>query len=258
LVTARLSVQLYSLREVAGAGLAPVIDRLAAIGYAGVEVAGFHDLTPGALGRHIAAAGLQVSAGHVSLPDPGQAGKVLDDQQALGSRSVVVAYLPPETFATEADVAVAADRLKTFAGQAAARGLSLGYHNHWWEFATSFGGRTAHQYLFERVDPAVFAEVDTYWAKVGGADPAAVVRELGERAPMLHIKDGSADDPRSPMTAVGEGVMDVPGIVAASAAEWLVVELDRCATDMFEAIEKSHHYLTARGLARGAHTGGTP
>jgi sugar phosphate isomerase/epimerase len=256
-VTAPLSVQLYSLRQLAEAGLAPVIERLAAIGYAGVEVAGFHDLTPTELGRCITAAGLQVSAGHVPLPDTEQAGRVLDDQQTLGSRSVVVAYLPPDAFATEADVAVTSDRLNAFAEQVAARGMSLGYHNHWWEFATRIGERTAHQHLFERLDRSVFAEVDTYWARVGGADPAGVVRQLGERARMLHIKDGPADDPGSPMTAVGDGAMDVPGIVAASRAEWLVVELDRCATDMFQAIEKSLHYLTARGLARGARTGGT-
>lgn len=256
-MTAPLSVQLYSLREAAAHGLAPVIDRLADIGYAGVEVAGFHDLTPAALGRHIAAAELEVSASHVALPEPDAAGELLDAQAALGSASLVVAYLPPDAFSTEAGVAAAADRLNTFAGQAAARGMSVGYHNHWWEFATHFGARTAHQFLFERLDPAVFAEVDTYWAKVGGADPAAVVGELGERARMLHIKDGPADDPRSPMTAVGDGVMDVRGIVAASRAEWLVVELDRCASDMFAAIEQSHRYLTAHGLARGAHTGDT-
>jgi hypothetical protein len=29
------------------------------------------------------------------------------------------------------------------------------------------------------------------------------------------------------------------------------VELDRCATDVFEAIERSHAWLTARGLSRG-------
>jgi hypothetical protein len=55
------------------------------------------------------------------------------------------------------------------------------------------------------------------------------------------------------MTAVGEGVMDFPGIIQAGegSTEWLIVELDRCATDMMEAVEKSYKYLVGKGLARG-------
>ena len=53
--------------------------------------------------------------------------------------------------------------------------------------------------------------------------------------------------------AVGDGGLEFPSIVQAAegAAEWLIVELDRCATDMMEAVEKSYQYLVAGGLARG-------
>jgi len=55
------------------------------------------------------------------------------------------------------------------------------------------------------------------------------------------------------MTAVGDGIQDVPGIVAAGAGAtaWLIVELDRCATDMLEAVAKSYHYMVGKGLAHG-------
>jgi hypothetical protein len=55
------------------------------------------------------------------------------------------------------------------------------------------------------------------------------------------------------MVALGEGVMDVPRIIAAGGknTEWLIVELDRCATDMLTAVEKSYLYLKTNGLARG-------
>ena len=38
---------------------------------------------------------------------------------------------------------------------------------------------------------------------------------------------------------------------AGSNAEWLIIELDECATDMMEAVRKSYRYLTTQGLARG-------
>lgn len=47
------------------------------------------------------------------------------------------------------------------------------------------------------------------------------------------------------MMALGSGVIDIPAIVAASrgTAEWLIVELDECATDMSEAVRGSFSYL---------------
>jgi hypothetical protein len=49
------------------------------------------------------------------------------------------------------------------------------------------------------------------------------------------------------MTAVGDGVLDVPGIIAAGEGntEWLIVELDRCASDMLTAVDKSQKYLAS-------------
>ncbi|HTO56199.1 MAG TPA: hypothetical protein VMJ74_00330, partial [Pseudomonadales bacterium] len=63
----RISVQLYSLREEAKKGLAPILERLGRIGYAGVEPAGLADLTPAAFNKCLADAGLVVSSGHTGL-----------------------------------------------------------------------------------------------------------------------------------------------------------------------------------------------
>ncbi|MDT8389988.1 MAG: hypothetical protein RRC34_05705 [Lentisphaeria bacterium] len=46
--------------------------------------------------------------------------------------------------------------------------------------------------------------------------------------------------------------MDFPPIIAAAdSAEWLVVELDRCDTDMMTAVEQSFHYLVNAGFGHG-------
>jgi sugar phosphate isomerase/epimerase len=176
---------------------------------------------------------------------------VLDAQQAMGNDTVVVAFLPPDQFEDEAAIARTAESLNAANEMARARGMTMGYHNHYWEFSNRVGDRSAHAALFQQLDNTVIAEIDTYWAQVGGADPVQVVSELGPRAQLLHIKDGPADDPASDMTAVGDGVIDVAGIAAVSRAAWHVVELDRCATDMLQAVEKSHRFLTEGGFAVG-------
>lgn len=65
-------------------------------------------------------------------------------------------------------------------------------------------------------------------------------------------KDGPINR-EQPMTAVGDGKMDwqtVIGAVNENVLEWLIVELDQCATDMFEAVRKSVRYLVANGFGR--------
>ena len=53
------------------------------------------------------------------------------------------------------------------------------------------------------------------------------------------------------MLAVGAGGMPIAAVVEAAAAEWHIVELDRCDADMLQAVQDSYVYLTSNGLARG-------
>ncbi len=251
-MAAPISIQLYTLREQAKLDFAGVIERLGRIGYAGVEPAGFHGMDGAELRKRVEDAGMRVSSAHIPLPDAEHGEQIFDAHQPLGCRDLVVAFLPEEHFVDAGALARTADALNQAGARARARGLRLGYHNHWWEFRQKVDGRSAHAVLFERLDRDLFAEVDLYWAKTGGVDPAVAVRDLGARARFLHVKDGPADDPAAPMTAVGEGTLDVRAALRANpAVEWHVVELDRCATDMFEAVERSHRYLVESGLSRG-------
>ena len=75
---------------------------------------------------------------------------------------------------------------------------------------------------------------------------------MGALVRLLHIKDGPADVKESPHVAVGSGVVDFHAISAAGGhVAWDIVELDECATDMFEAVEASQRWLVGQGLAQG-------
>jgi sugar phosphate isomerase/epimerase len=249
---APVSVQLYSLREEAATDFTGVLARLGRAGFVGVELAGFHDLTPAQFAAVIADAGLVVSSAHFGDASPEAFKATLDDLATVGCDTAVLAFLPPGAFATLDAVKASADSINAAAAIGADRGVTVGYHNHWWEFETSFDGRTAWAHLFDLLDPLVIAELDIYWATVGGADPKALLAEHGARIPLLHVKDGPADNFKSAMVAVGSGAIDIAGTLAnAPAAAWHIVELDRCDTDMFEAVEASYRYLTTSGLSRG-------
>lgn len=246
-----VGVQLYSLRDALAADFDATIRSVADIGYAGVETAGF----PGTTAEHAAglfkSLGLEVPSAHSPLPLGEKRNEVLDTMAVLGTKFLIVPYLPPDDFKTVDSIKALCDRLNE--GNAVARdaGLTLLYHNHWWEYQPLDDGQYPYQIMAELLEPTIGFELDTYWAQTAGRSALDVVNELGDRIPMLHIKDGPLDTQAS-MVAAGQGKMDFPPIIAAAtAAEWLIVELDRCETDMLTAVRDSYTYLTEKGLGRG-------
>lgn len=247
-----ISVQLYTLRDAAARDFEGVLRRLGSIGFVGVELAGLHGMTTVRFNEVIADAGLVVSSGHLGDVSPDAFRASLDDLQAVGGATAVLAFLPPTELADLDGISRNAEAINGAAAIAAERGMTLGYHNHWWEFETVIDGRTAWSHLFDRLDPAVIAELDMYWATVGGADPRQVIADLDGRVRLLHVKDGPATDPKLAMVAVGDGSLDIPGVLtAAPSVAWHIVELDRCDTDLFDAVEASYGYLVGNGLSTG-------
>ena len=246
-----VALQLYSLREALAEDFEDIVRQVADMGYVGVEPYGG---MPGGLENSASLfkeLGLQVLNSHVAFPDEEHAEAVLAIAEAYGLDRVCVAYLPATEFETVDMIKRTCEKLNRAAQLAGDNGLQLGYHNHWWEYK-QLNGTATLDLMLDELDEGVFLELDTYWVQVGGLDAVDVVRRAGARAPLIHLKDGLLD-PQGDMTAVGGGKMDVPGIVAASAesADWYIVELDRCATDMLEAVRDSYTYLTSEGLARG-------
>jgi sugar phosphate isomerase/epimerase len=246
-----ISVQLYSLREEAARDFPSVLRRLGATGFVGVELAGLHGLSPAEFLAVTGEAGLTVSSGHIG-GSPDVMLSSLDDFEAIGCETAVLAYLPPENFATLDAVKASAEFINQTHQTAAARNITLGYHNHWWEFETVLDGRSAWSHLWDHLEPGIVAELDLYWCLVGGGEPKAVISDLGDRLTLLHVKDGPANDPKAAMVSVGSGSVAIAEILsAAPTARWHVVELDRCDTDMATAVDDSYRFLTSNGLSRG-------
>ncbi|MFI7701901.1 sugar phosphate isomerase/epimerase family protein [Nonomuraea sp. NPDC049480] len=239
-----ISVQLYTVREPLAADRDAVLRRIAEIGYRAVEP--FDPTTdPKGFRQVIDDLGLSVSGTHAYALLSGEPAEVFDAIATVGADLVIIpGGIAHEEFTTRDGLQRTADLLNGFAEQAAGHGMRIGYHNHWWEIEPRIDGRHALEVLTDLLAPEVFLEIDTYWAAVGGADVPALLGRLAERTLALHVKDGPVVK-GEPHTAVGQGVMPVPEILAAAPDAWRVVELDECATDIFAALADSHAYLTS-------------
>ncbi|MEW6359111.1 MAG: sugar phosphate isomerase/epimerase [Planctomycetota bacterium] len=247
---APIALQLYTVREAMAQNAEAVIRKVADIGYKGVETAGFPGTSPQAAANLFKELGLDVCSAHSPMPVGEKKQEVLDTMKTLRCKRLISGF-GPDQYKTLDGTKQACDKFNEAAAAAKENGLSFGIHNHWWEFLT-VEGKLVYKVMLENLSPDAFFEVDTYWVQTGGCDPAAVVKEMGARAPLLHIKDGPCEQ-KVPMTAVGEGKVNFPAIVQAAGknTKWMIVELDRCATDMMEAVVKSYAYLTGNGLAKG-------
>jgi len=206
-------------------------------------------------------AGLSVSSAHVELPIGDKKQAMLEIADTFNCKKMIWHGWPEDKrYSTLDGTKELIDIYNEANHFATSNRLQFGLHNHWWEYRNKIGDQYVYQLLLENVDPGIFFEIDTYWVKVAGYDPAKIVEKFGKRAPLLHIKDGPAkwsdslpkDEPE-PMVAVGKGTQNFQAIVNAAHGntEWMVVEMDVTATDVFEAINDSYYYLVKNGFAKG-------
>lgn len=240
-----ISLQLYSVRDALEHDAQATIDRVASIGYTKVE-ASYRTLSANPrLGPAILGAGLTAPTMTGTLVGANRA-PVFETAKALGARAVIDTLVAEERWTAEADIARTADDLNAAASEAAAYGLTVGYHNHWWELSHSFNGRTGLEVLAAALDPAVVLEVDAYWVAVGGQDVVSYVAKLSDRIRFLHVKDGPVNRDYKRQQPAGQGSLPIWDTVAAlPGLEMGVVEFDDYTGDMFGAIAASLSYLSA-------------
>jgi sugar phosphate isomerase/epimerase len=258
---AKLSMQLYTVRDEIAKDPAKTLKRVAGIGFKWVETAFWPpNISLQQAAKYIKDAGLSVSSSHIELPVGDKKKVMLDTAKAYNSKKMIWHGWPEDKRYSSLEgtkqLASIYNESYKFAKD---NGLEFGLHNHWWEYRNKVGGKFVYEVLLEEVNPLVFFEVDTYWVKVAGQDPATIIGKLGKRAKLLHIKDGPArwndqlpKDIVEPMTPVGKGTQNFSAIVKAANGntEWMVVEMDKVKGDVFEALKESYDYLVNNKLVR--------
>ncbi len=243
----RIGVQLYSVRDLDMPW--PVLfERLAAMGYEGIETAGVPGGDPEVARRWAADAGLLIAGAHLGLSPTSTepAMPALEGAMAMGADLVFT----PSLVAADVDGRAALERTAAYlddvATRAAALGLTFGVHNHEHEVVDVDGVR-AFRRLDARLDPTVAWQVDVYWATCGGVAPAAMIGDLADRVRSVHLKDGTGRR-GDPNVALGDGSIDIAESIAAATAAgvgWLIVEFDACATDILDALERSRRAIAS-------------
>ena len=263
-------VQLYTVRGLIGKQADATLREIAAIGYKELEL-GRGDLA--ALMPIARAHGLRAVSTHIEAPfvtgnwaawnDAVKVAKGYTLERALeeinghGIRYAVVSYLMPgEREGTAGYYEKLADQLNRAGELGRKAGVTIGYHNHGFEFEPLPDGRRPMDLLVSRTDPAlVRIELDVFWVGITGASPVEVLNQYAKRVALVHLKDKAreagrtTDERQVPPAAfkeVGSGALDFPAILSAAGkagVQHYFVEQDHTPADPLVSLRKSYEYL---------------
>lgn len=256
-----ISIQLYTFRNQLNEDIPGTLQRVADMGYKYVETYDFsEEMNYEQVGQMLRDAGLSVSSMHSVIPLGEVGEKALRRAEAYDNDKVIWHGWPEdERYQTEEGIKELAGIYNEASQFLQSNGLQFGLHNHWWEMRVDEDGSYPFEKLAPLIDDEIFFEIDTYWVKTAGQDPAEIINKYGDRVEFLHIKDGDAEwsedlgeGPHDPMVPVGQGSQDFEAIVEAcgDSHTWMVVELDESAFDVFDAAEQSFDYLQENNMAK--------
>jgi sugar phosphate isomerase/epimerase len=271
----QVGIQLYSVRNHMAQDPVAAVKAVVREGYRYLETANHTaDKDPG-VGFGVAAKemkeildgeGAKVVSAHIFPMTDNILGPVLEYYRQLGTKYLVV----PRGFYPDRDAALCqAEDLNRIGKTCAEAGISLLYHNHFHEFQV-FDGSTVFDLILGHTDPnLVKVELDTYWAMRGGQDPAALLKQWGERVRLIHQKDYPAEyrdqinlidkvnrehltvdmdyfrglDIEKTFTEIGAGIMDIQSIIDAGngfcKADYIILDQDHSSHGEFESIRIS-------------------
>lgn len=245
----KVAVQLYSVRTDCARDLPGTLKAIAALGYEGVEFAGYHGYGSADLRRMLDDLGLKVAGSHLPLE------ALLDNQfeatvafnQTLGNRYLIVPGLPPPARASLEAWKRTAETFNRIAERLRPLEMRTGYHNHHVEFQ-EMDGVLPWKLFLDQTSPDVVIQADTGNALRGGADVIPWLERYPGRARTIHLKEY---DPDNPHAELGEGRVHWSRLFrvceSTGQTEWYIVEQESYRDTPMECIRRCRQNLRKLG-----------
>ncbi len=239
-----VALQLYTVRDETALDFKQTIRRVAEIGYAGVEFAGYGGLTAQELADLLHETGLKAVGSHVGLVAlDSDLEQQIEYSLAIGCSFLILPWIDKQLLLNAESFKQVTTKLNAFGQHCKEHNLTFGYHNHNFEFE-KVGNETLLERLAAATDPAlVKLELDTYWAAYAGVDPVELIQRYSGRIGSLHLKDMT---PERTFTEVGAGTLDIATYIEAGQAagvEIYIVENDKPSIPSLESARKSFNNM---------------
>ena len=222
-----ISLQLYSLRDDAPKDFLGILKQVAGIGFDAVEFAGYHGHSAAVLRGALDDNGLRCSGTHtaITLLDDDQYDATLRTHETLGTRNIIIPWLPLELHSTAEATLETAKRLTQLTEKVEKDGFRLGFHAHDADMKLLDDGRSTWYILGENTPDSFILQFDTANAMHGGTDPVQPLLDFPGRGVTVHFKEYPFDG-----STIGEGEVPFANVIktlGAAGAEWVVIEQEQ-------------------------------
>jgi len=244
-----IALELWSVREEAQKDLPRVLGAVAEMGYQGVELAHSDYGHDGETWRKLLDKnGLKVAGMHTLLPKLQGVNydKMIEFQQAIGNRNLILAALPKQSLETLDKMAETAKMLDEMAAKLASVGMRIGYHCHGGDFKP-VDGQIPWDVLGSKTSRNVIMQIDVGNCLEAGGDYLGMLKKFADRAVTIHLKEAGEKG-----VVIGEGKINWPEVFrlceTAGATEWYIVEDEsRKGPESLDAVRKCLKNLRAMG-----------
>ncbi len=210
-------------------GVEPTLLRLRDMGIRHLEGAGTRSMPREDYKKLLDKYGFDVVAGGVpfeKLQSPDSIRGLIENLKFFQAEYAVCYWIPHQgDDFVFADMEKAVQVFNRAGKQFAEAGIALVYHPHGYEFRPYEGPGTLFDYLMTTTDPRyVNFQMDVFWIRNPGQDPAAIMRKYPGRFPLTHLKDrmhGSIDnqngrqDPQRNVV-LGDGDVNIAEVMKAA------------------------------------------
>lgn len=235
-----VGLQLYTLRDMMAISVPATLELVSAVGYTGVEFAGYFGYRANEIRQMLRDTGLQAPSAHFSLTEfEKRLDCIIDNAITVGHHFVVLPYLTEAQRGTHIDTYYRlAEKMNGWGEILKKEGIQLAYHNHDFEFE-SRNGQLPYNVILNQTDAElVKMELDLYWTAKTKRDTLALFNAHPGRFPLWHVKDMDA---QGEIADVGQGEIDFPSIFANAEKAGLV----------FPFVERDHTDDRLRTLRQG-------
>jgi sugar phosphate isomerase/epimerase len=239
-----IGLQLYSIREQCAKDLPGMLKAVSAIGYKGVEFAGYHGRSAKELRTILDDNGLVACGTHTGY-ETVQADKLqatIEFNRTIGNKFLIIPWMEGKTKEQWLEKAKLFNEL---AEKVKPEGMFVGYHAHAHDFE-KFGDQSAWDLFFGNTKPEVIMQLDTSNCCDGGADPVAVLKKYPGRARSIHVKAHGG----GPEAVIGEDKINWKEVFAfcegPGKTDWYVLEHESSG-DPLNAVKRSYAALKQLG-----------
>lgn len=236
----KLSIQLYSVRDVTSGDFAGTLKKLAEMGYTGVEFAGYGGLSAPEMKDILTANKLESVGAHIGLDKlTGSLDEEIAYHKVLGTKYLVCPY---SEIKTKDDALELAKKLSPIVKKISDAGFKFAYHNHAHEFNKCCGDYLLDS-LFVALPPEAMMELDLFWVSHADVDIYDYMAKNKDRLKLVHVKQINKD---KKCVDLDQGIIDYKDVILkakAQGVEQFIIEQEAFAVSSMVSVKNDIDYI---------------